>query len=272
MVYRLGLCGDPMKRRSLIAGGASATAFAALKPAKAQTTAYAVVPTLDDPQNTSGLGTAAILRGTVSTYSLAGQTPGAGQTTAVRQANATALQNAINYCAANGKMLEVVPNTYEINSSTGLLIPACAGFVWRGEMFNSNIVQFFNGGTGAPVITLGDTVGINLSSGWEFHGIGATYGASQTGLTAAQAIIVGNLVLSKVGSIGILNSTFPPYNGFAWTAPLGNFSNIYDNINIQPVQNHFMTESTGGGTGNILDNIYLNNGGIGTAIRSPAVT
>ena len=250
-----------MKRRSLIAGGAAATAFAALKPVKAQTTAYAVVPTLDDPQNTSGLGTAAILRGTVSTYSLAGLTPGAGQTTAVRQANATALQNAINYCAANGKFFEVIPNTYEINTSTGLVVPAGAGFVLRGSP-NAIIKQFYNSGSGAPVLSIGDATGSVQSTSFDIEGLWLQYGTSQSGLTSAKTLLVNALSHSRLDFIGLggvgLN---PGYNNLTFGGgPC--FSNVYSNFDCnQAIQNQIYVGVNG--TGNVFTNIYLNNGGSG---------
>lgn len=216
----------------------------------------------DDSANASGLGAPAILRGTVSTYNLSGLTPGSGMLTAVRQANATALQNAITYCAANEKFFEIVPGTYEIDVAAGLVVPACDGFVWRGEMYHSSIVQFH---TNAPVLTLGDIATSTSSNGWDIHGADLSYGVSQSGQTGAQSLVVGQLCMGKVGSISQFNSSFPAYNGFVITAPnLGNFSNIYDNIIVWQVQNDFMRFNNGG-TGNIFDNIYLNNGGSFTA-------
>src|SRR4051812_19841188 len=77
----------------------------------------------DDPSNASGLGAAAIIRGSLYADAISGIVVGGGQNTATQQNNATLLQNAITYCAAHNKIFEI-QGTYEINNSTGLVIPA----------------------------------------------------------------------------------------------------------------------------------------------------
>jgi hypothetical protein len=254
-----------MKRRSLIAFGATATAFADLKPANAQTTAYAVVPTLDDPQNTSGLGAPAILRGTVSTYNLAGLTKGAGMSTAIRQANATALQSAITYAASNAKFFECVPATYEIDSATGLVIPAQGfgnyGLVWRGSRTGTVIKQFYNGGTGAPVLTIGDTSGVITSEGLDIDGATLGYGVSQSGLTSSTPLVVGSCAWGKIGNLIVSDAVNPGYDAMLLSGG-NNFSMTWGDIILGGAQRN-MLNIRASGTQSKWTNLYLSNGGVG---------
>jgi hypothetical protein len=216
---------------------------------------------VDDPTNTSGLGAPAIIRGTVYGHLASGLTVGTGLSQSVQTANATALQNAINYASSAGKFFELIPNTYQIYSSTGLTIGPCNGFVWRGSMYETIIEQFYATTPGAPILTLGDPAFSSSSNGWDFHGVQCIYGASQSGFSSAQAVIVSCQTLSKIGGINLF-SNYAPYNGLVFNGggSLGNFSNIFDNIIIEVVQNSFVVLTGAVGTGNVCDNFYLNNG------------
>jgi hypothetical protein len=226
---------------------------------------------VDDPANSSGLGAPAIIRGTVYGHLASGLTVGTGLSQSVQAANATALQNAINYAVSAGKFFELIPNTYQIYSSLGLNIPACSGFVWRGSMYDTIIEQFYASGQGAPVLLLGDSAGVSASNGWDFYGAKCIYGVAQTGLILSQAVMMTCHSMSKIGGLNLF-SNYPPYNGFAMNGgALGNFSNVIDTIIIEVVQNHFFVVYDQAGTGNIIDNIYMNNGGDG-AMTPPAIS
>lgn len=230
------------------------------------TAASASIPTIvpfDDPNNNSGLGVPAILRGTVSTYNLGGLTIGAGLSTPVRQANATALQSAINYAAVNGKFLEIVPGTYEINSSTGLTIPA-QGFnkytmTLRGDPAGTIIMQYYNGGTGAPVLTIGDVTGTTASVGLDIYGLTLRYGASQAGLTSSTPFVVGNTIWGKIAGMFISDSIFPGYDAMLVSGG-NNFSMTWDNLALGGCQRN-MLHIAATGTQSVWRNVYMNNGG-----------
>jgi len=222
-------------------------------------------PPWDDPANASGLGAPAIIRGTVSTYNLSGLTKGAGQSTGVRQANATALQNAINYCCTNGKFLEVVPGMYEINVAGGLTVPATGsgnyGLVLRGSNTGSVINQFYVTASGAPVLTVGDPTNGTISHGVDIHGLCLRYGASVSGLTLAVPLVLGFMTVSSVNAINIEGSTYPPYDAVQIQGQA--FSCSFKDYRIWAWQRHgfAITGNAGGTTGNTYDNWYMNAGG-----------
>lgn len=227
--------------------------------------------TSDDLANASALGAPAIIRGTVYGHLASGVTVGAGQTTGVRQATATGLQNAITYAANNNKIFQLNEGVYEINSSTGLVIPANGGtnyeqgFVWRGAR-DSQIVQFYNTTPGAPILTIGDITGTNTFQWLDFEGVQLRYGIAQTGFTSAEALVLGSIAWSNLGKILIPAATsFRPYNGV--TVNTGGtrnfFSNTIRDLGVWTVQNTFLNLGLIG-TGNTYENIYLNNGGMGS--------
>lgn len=219
---------------------------------------------IDDPQNASGLGAPAIIRGTVYAHLAAGVTVGAGQTTGVRQATATGLQNAVNYASANGKYFDIEPNVYEINSSTGLVTPAGQTINWHGSR-ESNIVQFYAGGSGAPILTIGDATGATATGGVELDGAFLTYGVDQTGLTNANGLVIGTLGLSdlrniRVGTVGTTPIN-PAYRGIYIPSSFF-FSNSLTNIQVSGAQ-QWLCDFAGisGSTGNVFRNIYLQGAG-----------
>jgi hypothetical protein len=217
------------------------------------------VPLFDDQANASGLGTPAILRGTVSTYNIAGVVAGTGQSLPVRQNNATQIQAAINYASSNSKFFEVYPQTIEFDSAAGLTIPAGRPFVWRGSQYGSVISQFH---ANAPILTVGNTT--TAINGLDFYGASLQYGVSQTGNTRAQALVLGALTMGRLGGVNLVNLTNPAYDSiYIPVSSLGNWSMEYDNIIAQGAQHSFLN-CPSGGTGNIWDNVYFSNGFSGT--------
>lgn len=217
----------------------------------------------DDPTNASGLGAPAIIRGTVYGHLAAGVTVGAGQSGTVQTATGVALQAAITYAEANGKIFELVPNTYEINNAAGLVIPPTEGFVWRGSRGGTLIRQFYVTSTGAPIMTVGSTTGGSGFNGFDVQGMHLQYGASQTGLTSSTALLIGNGAGSRIGSINIsVGGGSPGYDGWSLVCPSGgNFSNTYFDIQCSQAQRHlFNFNAAGGSTGNVFSNIYMSAG------------
>lgn len=235
----------------------------------------------DDPTNASGLGAPAIIRGTVYAHLAAGVTVGAGQTTTVRQATAVGLQNAITYAATNGKIFEIIPNIYEINNTTGLIIPAQQnGFTWRGERGGvggsgyggSQIVQYNVTAPGTPALTIGDSTGGSVMARMDFNGVHVRYGAAQPITnTGACTLVIGPCTVSNIDNIGIQQggsySGGSPqgFNGYVGVYFVGGqfFSNVCSNWEIFGCQQTYFLANNFS-TGNIFNNIYLNGGG-GTA-------
>lgn len=216
---------------------------------------------LDDPGNASGLGAPAIIRGTVYGHLAAGVTVGSGQTTGVRQATATGLQNALNYAGTNNKFFELIPNVYEINSSTGLVTPAGSPLVWKGSRGSSTITQFYNGGTGAPVLSIGNSSTPTYNT--EIDGVQLLYGVSQTGLTSASSLVINQVAWSAFKNINInQGGGNSQYNSILFnTAPT--FSCTFSDITaVSAQQNHMLINA--GGSGNVFIDIDLTQGGIGT--------
>ena len=223
----------------------------------------------DDSANASGLGAPAIIRGTVSTYNMSGLTVGSGQSTGVRQANATVLQNAINYCCTNSKYLEIVPGMYEINVAGGLTVPATGsgnyGLVMRGSMTGSIINQFYVTSPGTPILTVGDTTNTTISHGVDIRGLCLRYGASVSGLTSAVPLVLGFITVSNVSGMNMEGSAFPPYDAVQMQGQA--FSCSFRDYRIWAWQRHGynFTGNSGGATGNTHDNWYMNPGGGPTA-------
>lgn len=220
----------------------------------------------DDPTNASGLGTPAIIRGTVYADKVSGLVVGSGQTTAVRQANATALQNAITYAVNNSKFFELTPGTYEISNSAGIVVPAGHHFVLRGAQYKSAIMQF---ATNAPILTLGDisTSSPTTSDFWDVQGLAVYYGVSQTGNTGAIALQIGVMQNSRISKIGVNPDQVSPYPAYvnvqinASSGNTGPFSCEFDDWNTWNAQNYNMYLVYNGATGNVWRNIYCRNVG-----------
>lgn len=214
-----------------------------------------------------------LMRGTVQGHLWAGVTPGAGATSAVRTANGTALQAAIDYAATNRYFFELIPGVYEIDRAGGLVIPSNAqGFVWKGAMgaagyTGTSIVQF---APNSPIITMGNTGAGGMTETLNFDGVAVRYGAGTSGMTDANAILLGRMWMSVLENIDVTAN----WNGTNWDNPAyrgiyiddnnivgtGFFSNILKNIRIKGVrENHMCARVTG--TGNTFENIYLGNGG-----------
>lgn len=215
----------------------------------------------------SGTATPYLLRGTLdaAAYFVAnGGVVGAGQTTLQRQTNATVLQNAINYCCTNGKFFELSPGVYEINSSTGLLIPPQGAFgnfnfIARGAQNGTVISQFYATASGAPILTIGDVTNVTEMSGANISGFTLQYGVSVTGLTSAIGLRLGWMVDSEVNDIIMNGFTFPPFDSVHMDGLA--FSNNYRNWLIWGFQRHGYYVNGSTTTGCSHDNWYMTAGG-----------
>lgn len=261
-------------RRGALGAALGFAASGLIPKAEAQTatpgTNYAP---FDDAGNASGLGAPAILRGTISTYNMAGLVLGAGQTTGVRQTNATTLQSAFNYASAHGKFLEMVEGVYEISSSTGLVVPTNSngdpGFTLRGSHSGTIINQFYTTGSGAPILTIGDTTGVNSISEFDISGLTLNFGVSVTGLTNATPIRIASASYGNLEKIFCNSFTNASYNGMEVSQNV--WSCTFKDINIAFFQNHGLYLNNGGSTGNVWSNIYLA-GGPGNTTTPTAIS
>lgn len=216
----------------------------------------------------SGVATPYLLRGTLdgaAYFTANGGVLGAGQTTGQRQTNATVLNAAFAYCVTNGKFMELEPAVYEINSSTGLLVPASgntaipSGLVFRGSRQGTQIVQYYAGGTGAPILTIGDTTGATPNLGVDFFGINMSYGASQTGLTSSTPLVIGNADHGRIGGVTMITNTNPGYDGILLQT--GNYSMTYKDIELIGFQRNGLNLDNAGSSGCTFEDIYLSAGG-----------
>lgn len=202
-------------------------------------------------------------------FSQNGGVIGAGQSSGQRTTNATVLQNALNLLNTN-VWGEIGAGIYEYTSTTGLTIApgsAATRIVLRGGGFGVQLNQFNVAGTGAPALTIGSVSG-STYSGWEIKGIGCSYGASQTGLTASSTVVFGSFDDSLFESFWIGNGpSNPSYHCMAiLDSGGGNFSCNYTNFYLTcwQVDGLHIDTTAVGSTGNHLDNFYLNNGGSNT--------
>lgn len=197
-----------------------------------------------------------------------GVTIGSGQTLTVRQNTAAAIQAAINACATNGWDLVIAPGVYEIDVAAGITINGGQGsFAMRGTRA-STFIQFHGN---APCLTLGDTSSFTGYSEYVIvDGLWLQYGASQTGNTAANLLVVGSLRDSLVNNLIIgANGTsytapntpylFPAYKAVLFTGVASEFSNIFSNIHVQGAQFRAVSLEVLG-TGSLFDNWYITNG------------
>jgi hypothetical protein len=179
-----------------------------------------------------------------------------------RATNGTVLNALMSAAASNGKIVELPPDLYEINNSTGIVIPAGSGFVFRGSRGGTIISQFYTGGTGAPVVDIGDHTGATETVAIEFEGAWLRYGASQAGLTSSSALRVNAAPHSRIGCIGLGGPGLSPaYNNLLLDGGPTFSTSFYDINTGQAQQNQLLVNVVG--TGNTFDNIYLNNGGTG---------
>lgn len=257
------------RRRGIIIGVAAVAGLGLARAARSQPVYLAnpvindFVPAVDDPTNASGLNAPAITRGTVYAHMCAGVTIGAGQSTGTRQATATGLQNGLNYAQSNGKFWEIIPNTYEINTSTGLVVTNNNGFVynlrWRGSTGGTLIKQFYAASTGAPVVQFGTTTGSALANNYDIYGMTLSYGADQTGLTSAVALLIGSMTQSRIGGVNAGGIGFTPYIAVAIVTAGGgfNYSNLYENWEMSSAQQDIAFFNPAGASGQLFTNIYL---------------
>lgn len=224
----------------------------------------------DDLANASGLGTPAILNGTVSLHKASGLVLGAGQSQGVQTTNATAIQNCINYAVTNGKFIEALPYVYEFYSSTGLTIPHTTnGFVWRGSRSGTILKQFYGTTLGAPVLTVGDITGAALSRGIDIDGMMLLYGAAQTGFTSATTLLLCAVTASRFTNInlGIGGAFGAPYRCMALgngTAGTYVYSNTFNQMTMFYTQQDYIYLNGSGSTGNSWTDIYMGTGTVGS--------
>ena len=147
----------------------------------------------------NGVSTPYLLRGTydgAAWFVANGGVLGAGQSTSQQTKNGTVLNSLFTTASSQNKFIELEPNTYEINNSTGLVVPPGSDFVLRGGRGGTIIKQFYNSGSGAPVLVIGDPTGSVLSTAQDVEGLWLQYGTAQTGLTSASALTVNNIAWS----------------------------------------------------------------------------
>lgn len=216
----------------------------------------------------SGAPVVNLVRGTVdgaAYFVKNGGVIGIGQSTGQRQTNANVLNALFSYCITNAKYCELEPGNYEFNISTGLLMPA-AGFgnynlKFRGSRSATILTQFYNTGSSAPVLTIGDVSGTTYLDGVDIAGITLNYGITQTGLTNATALVVGAGTVGKICDIAISPgfASPPGYDGLRiGDAGSANFSMSYRDISIEGWQRHGINFAANtGSTGNKFDNIYM---------------
>jgi hypothetical protein len=190
----------------------------------------------DDPSNAIGLGAPAILRGTISLTRASGVVVGTGQTGAVRSANATAVQAALDAAAANNKFVEFEEGTIEFSNSTGLYFGSATsstlsnqytGFTFRGSTEKSILRQFT---ATAPVLNIGDFTNGGSIRGMKIGGLLLDYGITPGG-TSAYFLRFGGAWGSSFRDLRVGTLSYLAYDALHIDLPGGNdafFSNVLD--------------------------------------------
>lgn len=224
------------------------------------TTPTGVMGGVDDPNNASGLGAPAIIRGTVYAHLCAGVTVGSGNSGTVQTATGVGLQAGITYAAAHNLIFQINPGTYEINNVLGLVIPPGDLFKWKGFRGQTIITQFYATTPGAPILTLGNSSTATFTA--EIDGVMLLYGASQTGFTSANALVINQTGWCTFKNIAInQGGGFSQYNSIV--IGTSSFSCTWSDITaVSAQQNHLLVN--GGGSGSVFNNIHLSQGGVGT--------
>lgn len=189
-----------------------------------------------------------------------GVTTGSGQDQATRQANAVAMQEAIDYAIENDKTIEVWPDIFEIENAAGLVTgqggqQGYSVFKWRGDYADSKIIQFQSN---APCLSIGDTSGIQ-SSQIDFDGVFCGYGADQTGQTSASAFRIGSTWRSWIR--GVQAGEYNGHRPYRSCQIMGGgskfyFSNILENCTFGQAQ-YTCLAINNHGTGNVFRNLYV---------------
>lgn len=225
----------------------------------------------DDPNNASGLSAPAIVRGSIRLEKVAGftPTPPAGQflTQAVMAANATALQNALNYASNNNKNIEVGNVTFQFYSSTGLILPwSGTSTVWQGCGVNSVFKNFYNTSPGCPVMTVGDKSGSGGCYYFDIRDFGNfQQGNSNTGNTASRDVVIGGMLWSRISGLFSGNRAnpgpqYPSWHGVEFIGGNPTFSCIFEHWQVNGAQQDIMHVPVLG-TGNVFRDFYINGGG-----------
>lgn len=203
----------------------------------------------------------ALWNGLYNVATSGGCTQGAGQTLAVRQATATCIQKASDYCATNGVICYLPGGTYEIDVAAGITWSDTTkynGFRWLGSK-NSIIEQFH---ANAPILTVGDVSsnGSLIVGSMAIDGLQISYGVSQTGDTAADALVLGNIEFCSFANIKVGTSILvnPPWISVRFFTASGGsfFSNSMRDMEIWGAQQSMWSFEIGG-TGNNFFNIYM---------------
>jgi hypothetical protein len=214
------------------------------------------------------LEAAPVLRGTVRGDKWPGVTKGTGLDSPTRQANAVALQEAINHAVNNRMYFELDYGDYEIESATGLTVGG--RLTWRSPL-HATIHQ---AATNAPILTIG-VVGSSPANneifGMDIEGGTLHYMSDQAANSNANALVLGNLWLSRIANFRISNTITNnrSYRGIYIPQGLSFFSNTLENLKV--FRSGFsLLHISNFGTGNSYNNIYLS--GVTTSAVAGSVT
>lgn len=197
---------------------------------------------------------------------------GNGQNLATQQANCTNMNSAIAFAVTNGLELDAPAGVYQYNCAGGLIIPfvvsSGTGFKWRGSRAGTVLLQMYATSPGGPALTIGDPTGTNVSYGIDFDGATVRYGASQTGNTSAETVIVGAMTNSRITglTVGAPSNANPGYDGIlldTGSSPTYTYNNASDWY-VNGAQHTLLNATNALGAGNNFSNIYLSNGASGT--------
>ena len=242
----------------------------------------AALPELfDDPTNASG-AMLAIRDNEVWGHHWPGVTVGYGQSQAVQAATQNALQAAINYAVANGKVFRLAPGFYECWGTSPLTVPVPTGQTgarWEGSRY-AQIIQF---NPAVPILVLGDSTGAaQFYKTLAFAGVALSYAplAVTAGVTTAIGLLIGqcydciieDIVVAQpydatINGVRYHFGSASPYIGvliphFGTNASF--FNNVIRDVEIRFAQRNIFNHAAMG-TGNLFSNIYCTSGFNGDA-------
>lgn len=221
----------------------------------------------DDPTNALGLGTVAIARGAVDLLKVAGLVTGTGQTTAVRQSNATLINNAIAVAISNNDEFDCPnPVNIEFDNTTGITVAPSSIKARLNKA--CNFIQFH---VNAPIFTFGDPAANSLMANADWDGGEFNYGVSQTGNTAAVCVTIGaaaSTIITNVAACttyGTNTPLNPPYDDMVigkttgYSGSQAFFSTYMSHITLGGAQRNLLYVGLPG-TGSIFEDFYGHNG------------